>query len=62
MKDIKVRGVEHFQPEAFQILISLGIVFHFFVVRTSVNFNDKSEPFHKEVNNVVTDDFLAVEI
>ncbi len=62
VKHIKVRGVEHFQSEAFQILISLGIVFHFFVVRTTINFNDKSEPFYIKINDIVSNDFLSVEI
>jgi hypothetical protein len=55
MKDIEVRGVEYFQSEVFKILISLGIVSRFFVVRTSVNFNDKSEPFYIKINKPKVD-------
>ena len=62
MKHIKVRGMEHFQPEAFYIQVSLGIIFRFLVVRSSVNFNDKSEPFHIKINDIVPNDFLSVEI
>ena len=62
LQNVIVRCMEDLYSQSLEKFVTLCVIIHFFVVRAAINFHNKSEFFYIKVNDIVSNDFLSVEI
>ena len=62
LQNVIVCCMEDLYSQSLEKFVTLCVIIHFFVVRAAINFHNKSEFFYIKVNDIVSNDFLSVEI